>query len=87
VFRLRLRLLKPAQVIKEPPDSLGLKEPRFGYDKTGVPGTTASYGPRPRSRCGRSPKPSKQAYLLRDIGATLSPFNAFVIVQGLETLP
>ncbi len=25
--------------------------------------------------------------LLRDIGATLSPFNAFQLLQGLETLP
>ncbi|HRC99031.1 MAG TPA: PLP-dependent transferase, partial [Deltaproteobacteria bacterium] len=25
--------------------------------------------------------------LLRDIGATLSPFNAFLFLQGLETLP
>ena len=25
--------------------------------------------------------------LLRDIGATLSPFNAFLLLQGLETLP
>ncbi len=25
--------------------------------------------------------------LLRDIGATLSPFNAFLFIQGLETLP
>ena len=25
--------------------------------------------------------------LLRDIGAALSPFNAFLFLQGLETLP
>ena len=25
--------------------------------------------------------------LLRDLGAALSPFNAFLILQGLETLP
>ena len=25
--------------------------------------------------------------LLRDIGPTLSPFNAFLFIQGLETLP
>jgi len=25
--------------------------------------------------------------LLRDIGATLSPFNSFLFIQGLETLP
>src|SRR6202046_1162471 len=25
--------------------------------------------------------------LLRDIGAALSPFNAFLLIQGLETLP
>ena len=25
--------------------------------------------------------------LMRDIGATLSPFNAFLFIQGLESLP
>ena len=25
--------------------------------------------------------------LLRDIGAPMSPFNAFLFIQGLETLP
>ena len=25
--------------------------------------------------------------LLRDIGAAISPFNAFLLIQGLETLP
>ena len=25
--------------------------------------------------------------LLRDIGAALSPFNAFLFLQGIETLP
>jgi O-acetylhomoserine (thiol)-lyase len=28
-----------------------------------------------------------RAILLRDTGATLSPFNAFILLQGLETLP
>ena len=27
-----------------------------------------------------------RAILLRDLGATLSPFNAFILLQGLETL-
>ena len=25
--------------------------------------------------------------LLRDVGAAMSPFNAFMFIQGLETLP
>ena len=28
-----------------------------------------------------------RAILLRDTGATISPFNAFILLQGLETLP
>ena len=27
-----------------------------------------------------------RAILLRDTGATISPFNAFILLQGLETL-
>lgn len=27
-----------------------------------------------------------RAVLLRDTGATISPFNAFILLQGLETL-
>ena len=32
------------------------------------------------------PNPSYHAILLRDTGATLSPFNSFLLLQGLETL-
>jgi O-acetylhomoserine/O-acetylserine sulfhydrylase-like pyridoxal-dependent enzyme len=28
-----------------------------------------------------------RVHLLRDIGAALSPFNSFLFLQGLETLP
>ena len=36
-----------------------------------------------RSGCLCNPHP---AILLRDTGATISPFNAFILLQGLETL-
>ena len=40
------------------------------------------------SRSARSPISSRRAStLLRDLGAAMSPFNAFQIIQGLETLP
>ena len=35
-----------------------------------------------------SPSSSRSACtLLRDLGAALSPFNSFLFLQGLETLP
>ena len=43
--------------------------------------TSGPWRPAPRSSSRRA------SQLLRDIGACLSPFNAFLFLQGLETLP
>lgn len=54
----------------------GLSEPNDSYH--GVVFTKA---------CGKSAYIAKiRTTLLRDIGATLSPFNSFLLLQGLETL-
>ena len=37
--------------------------------------------------CGRVHRAGRALQLLRDLGPCLSPFNAFLFLQGLETLP
>ena len=48
----------------------------------------APSGPKRPSLSDRSPSLLRiRVKLLRDVGAALSPFNAFQLIQGLETLP
>ncbi len=64
------------------------RRPLPAADRSRTTPITARSGPRPRSRSGRSPMSLRaRVKLLRDIGAALSPFNAFLLLQGLETLP
>jgi O-acetylhomoserine (thiol)-lyase len=61
-----------------------LTGPDDSYNDVIWPEAAAQLAPAP----GRSPYILKaRMTLLRDIGASLSPFNAFLLLQGLETLP
>ena len=66
----------------------GARRPLPAADRSRIRPITARSGPRPPSRSARSPIVLRaRVKLLRDIGAAISPFNAFQFLQGLETLP
>ncbi len=46
-----------------------------------------SFGPGPEGGRGSTFTVKARVQLLRDLGSCLSPFNAFLFLQGLETLP
>ena len=70
---------------------------RLGQVRLGGRATSSPASPSPTratTACGSSRPLGAAAYivklrvsLLRDIGAAISPFNAFLILQGIETLP